>query len=301
MITRKLAFPSGAQKSVLGGSFGIKPRARWLNEKAAVPDKDAKEYFARAGVTSGPARNQLAAFIHGLKDLGVWNVANCMAMRFSQNHPTQSVVHRFGGASGNESSAITTTGTLVKDSSGISLSGLNSRIPVGASTTLGQGDNKLKFSFFSACRASGSASSVVGGAFNLASGNSALQWFRISRNTSSNSYTALVLDDGVSYSATITPPNSINNFNFVSMGTVGADTITTINGTAGGTITGQAPKNTSTALIYSHSAYDHTFSGTFSGSIAFCMTVVESELTQLQHFQLYHLYKKTLGRGLGLD
>ena len=299
MITRKLAFPSGAQRSVLGGSFGIKPRARWLNEKAAVPDKDAKEYFAQAGVTSGPARNQLAAFIHGLKDLGAWSVANCMAMRFSQNRPTGAVVHRFGGAGPAGSSSI--TGTIARDNGGISLTGTQRAITTGSTTTILQNETKMKFSFFIVCQATGTTGGDVGGAFDRSAGNSARQWFRIGRIASSSTYTATVRDDGTNYTATITPPNSINNFNFLSMGTVGADTITTINGTAGGTITGQAPKNTSSATIFSSAAYSAAFNGGLTGRVAFCMTVTGNELTQLQHFQLYHLYKKTLGRGLGLD
>jgi len=99
MICRKLAFPSGAQKSVLRGTFGIKPRARFADEKAGFYDRDARDYFARSGLTQSRGKQEISAFIKGVKGLGLWSQMICWPLRSRHNAGSGSTAYSLGGLS----------------------------------------------------------------------------------------------------------------------------------------------------------------------------------------------------------
>lgn len=60
-------------------------------------DRDAREYFSRANISSSTARTQINGFVRGLKALGVWPTTVCWALRSSQNAGTGTTAYSFGG------------------------------------------------------------------------------------------------------------------------------------------------------------------------------------------------------------
>ena len=67
------------------------------NSKAAVYDKDAINYFSRAGVTNATAKSQINAFVKGVKNLGLYNSMVCWPLRSSQNAGSGNTVYSLGG------------------------------------------------------------------------------------------------------------------------------------------------------------------------------------------------------------
>lgn len=60
-------------------------------------DADAAAYFERAGVTDATAKNQINAFVIGVKDLGLWSNMACWPSRSAQNAGTGNTVYSLGG------------------------------------------------------------------------------------------------------------------------------------------------------------------------------------------------------------
>jgi hypothetical protein len=67
------------------------------NSKAAVYDRDAINYFSRAGVTDATAKSQINAFVKGIKNLGLYNNMVCWPLRSSQNAGTGTTAYSLGG------------------------------------------------------------------------------------------------------------------------------------------------------------------------------------------------------------
>jgi hypothetical protein len=60
-------------------------------------DADAAAYFDRAGVTYATAKQQINAFVVGVKGLGLWNSIVCWPLRSSQNKGTGTTAYSLGG------------------------------------------------------------------------------------------------------------------------------------------------------------------------------------------------------------
>jgi len=67
------------------------------NSKAAVYDRDAINYFSRAGVTDATAKSQINAFVKGIKNLGLYNNMVCWPLRSTQNAGTGTIAYSLGG------------------------------------------------------------------------------------------------------------------------------------------------------------------------------------------------------------
>jgi hypothetical protein len=67
------------------------------NSRAAVYDRDAINYFSRAGVTDATAKAQINAFVKGVKNLGLYNSMVCWPMRSTQNIASGNTVYSLGG------------------------------------------------------------------------------------------------------------------------------------------------------------------------------------------------------------
>jgi hypothetical protein len=67
------------------------------NSKAAVYDRDAINYFSRAGVTDATAKAQINAFVKGIKNLGLYNNMVCWPLRSAQNAGTGATAYSLGG------------------------------------------------------------------------------------------------------------------------------------------------------------------------------------------------------------
>jgi len=60
-------------------------------------DADAAAYFERAGVTDATAKNQINAFVKGVKDLGLWNNTIYWTLRSAQNAGTGTTAYSLSG------------------------------------------------------------------------------------------------------------------------------------------------------------------------------------------------------------
>ena len=67
------------------------------NSKAAVYDKDAINYFSRAGVTDATAKSQINAFVKGVKNLGLYNNMASWPLRSAQNKGSGTTAYSLGG------------------------------------------------------------------------------------------------------------------------------------------------------------------------------------------------------------
>jgi hypothetical protein len=60
-------------------------------------DGDAAAYFDRAGVTDATAKQQINAFVVGVKALGLWNNMVCWPLRSAQNKGSGTTAYSLGG------------------------------------------------------------------------------------------------------------------------------------------------------------------------------------------------------------
>jgi hypothetical protein len=60
-------------------------------------DADAAAYFERAGVTDATAKNQINAFVKGIKDLGLYNNMVSWPLRSAQNASSETTQYSLGG------------------------------------------------------------------------------------------------------------------------------------------------------------------------------------------------------------
>jgi len=60
-------------------------------------DADAAAYFDRAGVTDATAKQQINAFVVGVKALGLWNNMVCWPLRSAQNKGSGTTAYSLGG------------------------------------------------------------------------------------------------------------------------------------------------------------------------------------------------------------
>jgi hypothetical protein len=83
-------------------------------------DADAAAYFERAGVTDATAKNQINAFVKGIKALGLYNNMVCWPLRSAQNAGTGLTAYSLGGL-GTYNGTLTDSPTRGAD--GINLTG----------------------------------------------------------------------------------------------------------------------------------------------------------------------------------
>ena len=67
------------------------------NSKAAVYDRDAINYFSRAGVTNATAKAQINAFVKGVKALSLWSNTIYYPLRSAQNAGTGTTAYSLSG------------------------------------------------------------------------------------------------------------------------------------------------------------------------------------------------------------
>lgn len=120
MIGRKLAFPAGAQKSVLSGFGHASRRWRFNLEKRNSLDRDARAYIEKAGVKNEQGRQQISDYVRGLKSLGWWGLLVSFPLRFQQNAPAGSTLYSLGlDFEGEENFTATINGTPTRSSQGM--------------------------------------------------------------------------------------------------------------------------------------------------------------------------------------
>jgi len=107
------------------------------NSKAAVYDRDAINYFSRAGVTNATAKAQINAFVKGVKNLGLYNNMVCWPLRSSQNAGTGLTAYSLGGL-GTFNGTLSSPNGPTWGASGITFDGTNDFLLTGYTAGLSQ-------------------------------------------------------------------------------------------------------------------------------------------------------------------
>jgi hypothetical protein len=98
-------------------------------------DSDAATYFNTAGVTDATAKQQINAFVVGVKALGLYNNMVCWPLRSAQNKGSGTTAYSLGGLG-------TYNGTLTNGptwgASGITFDGVDDYLPTGYTSGLSQ-------------------------------------------------------------------------------------------------------------------------------------------------------------------
>jgi len=244
-------------------------------------DSDAATYFNTAGVTDATAKQQINAFVVGVKALGLYNNMVCWTLRSAQNKGSGTTAYSLGGLG-------TYNGTLTNGptwgASGITFDGVDDYLPTGYTSGLSQ---LSAFSIatpnstvgvqeeFSKDDQGSNRDWVILGA--LGGFNQTFVW-----NPTLTANTGPAADT-ISRSLCLRASSTINKFrrNNESDTTAGTGTLTqssaniTIGARAGG------------GGLY--------FSGIVSAGILFNTALSDSDTSSI-----YTLYKTTLGTGLGL-
>lgn len=119
MIARKLAFPAGAQKSVLSGFGHASRRWRFNLEKRNSLDRDARAFIEKAGIKNGQGRQQISDYVRGLKAMGLWGRVVSFPLRFHQNAPSGSTMYGLGKDFEDEEFSAGINGTMTRTSLGL--------------------------------------------------------------------------------------------------------------------------------------------------------------------------------------
>jgi len=244
-------------------------------------DGDAAAYFDRAGVTDATAKQQINAFVVGVKALSLFNNMVCWTLRSAQNKGSGTTAYSLGGL-GTYNGTLTNGPTWGTD--GIVFDGTNDYIPT-----------------------------------TLTSGFSAVSVFGISKKDATSQIMAEVFkdDEGVNREWTIfaelggfvqgrlfNPLNSQNtgpavttDFRVSSLrgsATVNKFRINNGSDTTAGTGT-LFQGSAAVTLGAKSSGGDRWFKGIIAGAIIFNTALSDSDTSSI-----YTLYKTTLGTGLGL-
>jgi hypothetical protein len=238
------------------------------NSKAAVYDRDAINYFSRAGVTDATAKSQINAFVKGIKNLGLYNNMVCWPLRSSQNAGTGATAYSLGGLG-------TYNGTLANSPTwgvdGVTFSPTNSclqfayYLPTGSHTILAVGLNNATIN-----------NSIVFRVSNT--DNNFHFWQR--RNATSNTLFSPNTDLSGYINGAITNTANANVYN-----SFGATTT----------------RNFGTGTAHGGPAFFGDLANSQQwGSVGSFASIFNATLTTAQILALHNLLKTTLGQGLGL-
>jgi hypothetical protein len=268
-------------------SLGLSPNIT----KSGTFDRDAIIYFSRAGVTDATAKQQINAFVAGVKGLGLWNNMVCWPLRSAQNKGSGTTAYSLGGlgtynASLNASptwntSGITTNGTSQWMDAIIPTSSTWSFCPVIARTNNSDTEPRYYWGMYYSAQ----ISSLAGATYYLKDGG--LGIFQ-SENNANN------------WSPGRPAANATTNFGFQSVAY--SETGPSANVSLDGSFSAQTGVRNLAAVrqdrvVFGRRAADatayaaatHAFYGYFNSQLS--NSVVES---------IRSLYKTTLGTGLGL-
>jgi hypothetical protein len=251
------------------------------NSKAAVYDKDAINYFSRAGVTSATAKAQINAFVKGVKNLGLYNSMLCWPLRSSQNAGTGTTAYSLGGL-GTFNGTLTNGPTWGTD--GIVFDGSNDFITL-ADNTFSTGNSAESFLGF--LKPNGGTGGVIIGQGDVA--NATVSYYHLKAGATGNDQATMAFTD-----TTIAASDTSWKSLFQGNTTLG------FRGKNGGTVTSFALNNTLNKIgLNCRIGAFPLFGGYFNGTISAVIKINATPSTQLNS-DVYSLYKTTLGQGLGL-
>jgi len=243
------------------------------NSRAAVYDKDAVNYFSRAGVTDATAKSQINAFVKGMKNLSLYNNMVSWPLRSAQNKGSGTTAYSLGGL-GTFNGTLTNGPTWGVD--GVTFDGTNDHIRIPFSSK----SSYSNFNYGGVLMASANNGTRIAFQSNI-------PW------TGIQSSTMKISDDaGGEFSLGSYSLNAYLASNHDKNGT----THTAYrDGSSRGTFTSLIGLNTSDFYIGAYTFNALFWSGTISISYFF-----SKSLTATENANLYTLYKTTLGTGLGL-
>lgn len=246
-------------------------------------DADAAAYFERAGVTDATAKNQINAFVKGVKDLSLYNSMVCYPLRSSQNKGSGSIVYSLGGFG-------TYNGTLVGSptwgTNGIAFDG--SKIM----TTSGLLHNPSTTN--SSLLAVVSSSEVLNTVVIIEMNNGASAGVRLRRDTPIR-YGISAINSGNTQDITSVFNSATQNvFAFLAGSFSTTQQFAVADGTQSSIATNTLGNANTTSFQLGLAAAN------FTGTNAFASYFASTALTLAQTESLRSLYKTTLGTGLGL-
>jgi hypothetical protein len=253
-------------------------------------DADAAAYFNRATVTDATAKQQINAFIVGVKSLGLWNSMVCWPLRSAQNKGSGTTVYSLGGY-----------GTYDGTSTGTTWSADGAVFPNNSSYNFVNTGFNQSFNSSNSCFAVGALTSTssqfrryIGHATQSAS---VLSTQMMSANSTSM-YSINTWSESVGSDVVIS--RDLSTYNWLGISFDYSTGTNNVNGQVNstfGTIS-RASSNPGTRAF--HIGGGQTVQDTFTGTMSFAAYFPASVVSQTNKSSLYSLYKTTLGTGLGL-
>ena len=248
-------------------------------------DADAAAYFERAGVTDSTAKNQINAFVKGVKELGLYSNMVSWPLRSAQNAGTGLTAYSLGGA-GIFNGTLTNGPTWGTD--GVVFDGSNDYISASSSIST----NNTGTNFYCGIHATMTGDQKALNVNKIEIGKSESASFGIEATqlnppfpTSGRATQISGFGSGVRYTATgVYIPSSTTMTRFYN----GASKETN-GGAVYGTFTADV------VLIGARATNNNFFNGTISIAAYF-----NSALSDANVLAVHDLYKATLGTGLGL-
>jgi hypothetical protein len=256
-------------------------------------DADAAAYFNRATVTDATAKQQINAFVVGVKGLGLWNNMVCWPLRSAQNKGSGTTAYSLGGYGTYDSSIV---GTISWGTNGMVYANDSSYKYIAYGPGLTQ-----SFNSSNSCFAVGAISATTSqfrryiGASAVAA--SELSTFMISPNSTSmnsiNTWSESVGSD-------VVISGELSNFNWLGISFDYSTGSNNVNGQLNTTF-GTTSRASSTPVSRQFQiGGGQSLQDTFTGTMSFAAYFPASVVSQTNKSSLYSLYKTTLGTGLGL-
>jgi hypothetical protein len=250
-------------------------------------DADAAAYFERAGVTDATAKNQINAFVKGVKDLGFYNNMVSWPLRSAQNAGTGTTAYSLGGL-GTFNGTLTNGPTWGTD--GVVFDGINDFINTGNSFNTA----RIVFTSFKTNLSGALNGSVVGNYdFNGATETGYEIIFENSNRPAIRFYTATNNNN-----ARLSTVNCADtNFHFAMGITDNTASRISVDGTTGAFTNLTNPPRVDSTVNFGIGAGNVILRQPTNSTISF---VAIMDLYTTEFDSVRTLYKTTMGTGLGL-
>jgi hypothetical protein len=253
-------------------------------------DSDAAAYFDRAGVTDATAKQQINAFVVGVKALGLWNNMVCWPLRSAQNKGSGTTAYSLGGLG-------TYDGTLVSGptwaTDGIVVVATSQQITFGDDAILKR-STKLGLSLVFSTSTSSNFTSY-GRLFGKTPGTNAEFHNYQFQEISGTRIVEFVCGNGtITTAIDLTTASNTSKNSVIASSLAGGATKAKLNANSISSTTNafsQFSTSNDALKIMSQGSttYEYSYASLFS-----------TDLTDSQINTLYTLYKTTMGTGLGL-
>jgi len=245
-------------------------------------DADAAAYFERATITDATAKNQINAFVKGVKGLGLYNNMVCWPLRSAQNSSsaTQYSLGGYGVYNG------TLVGSPTQGANGIVFDGSK----IMTTSGLLHNPSTTSSSLVSVVSSSEVSNTVVIVEMN----NGSAAGVRIRRDTPTKYGISVVNSGGAQEVTSVTNSATINVFAFLAGSFSPSQQFAVADGTQSSISTATLGNANTVSFQLGLAAAN------FTGTNAFASYFASTALTLAQTESLRSLYKTTLGTGLGL-